>query len=176
MGTQSTRTSRIRKKRLKPLKHRLNVALVKKCDSESVLDAMQPIHKPMSEAALIRLRRLLRPNMRMFNSNKSKSPWHALLLAGYGVDYVNTLGDPIEEVEDLTNPTANILEKFTASDTPFLRYDAAELAALHDRRRKICRKHQQMHPELYDGPYSDEDECISDSDTSTVYSSGSCSE
>jgi hypothetical protein len=98
------------------------------------------------------------------------------LLAGYGVDYVNMPGDPTREIEDLTNPTANILEKFTASDAPFLRDEASKFAALHDRCQKICRKHQQMHPELYDGPYSDEDDCISDSDPSMVCDTGSGSE
>jgi len=185
MGSQSTRTSRERKKRWKPLKpskHRLNVALVKKCDSESVLNAMPPIHTSMSKAALIRLRRLLHPNMRMFNSKKIGSPWRALFFAEYGVDYVNTPGDPTREIEDLTNPTANIQEKYTSWMAPFLRDKAAKLAALQDKRRKICRTHQQMRPDLYDGPYSDEDECLYDSDPNTdcdsdmVYDSDFCSE
>ena len=164
MVSESTRTSRKCKKRLKcRLKHRLNVALVKTSASELGLDAMSPIHTLTPEAARQRLMRMFKRPMRLFKSIKSQSPWRSVLLGAHEVDFPSTPGDPTEEVDDLLDPNSNILEKYTSRDAPHLRAKAAKDAAHEDMRRKARYEHMKGRPE-YDA-YSIEEESDSDSDS-----------
>jgi len=156
----------------------LNVALVKTSASELALDAMSPIHTLTPEAPRQRLMRMFKRPMRLFNSDKSESPWRLFFLGAHGVDYPNTPGDPSEEVEDLLDSTSNIREKYTSGMAPFLRARAAKASAHENMRQKARYEHMKSRLE-YD-EYSTEEkskpESESESESDMVYDSGSCSE
>ena len=146
-----------------------NVACVKKCASESALDA----NPSKGEKRIARLFHTFRPACGRHKGKLAESPWRTPFLTECGVDFVNTPGDTAKEARDIINPNTDIQEKYTSAYAPRLR-KAAEARS----------QHKKDNPHLYDkGSYSDTgflSDPDSDPDTNydsdMVYGTDSCSE